>query len=117
MLLRGTDWRESFPWFRADLGGTSVMLTMPILWWVFGARGRLALLTGLCVVLVLIPDLLHGNPGFAQVGYRFILDALPLLWLLLGLALREGLPRPAAAALVAGMAVNTWLSAVYWAGL
>ena len=117
MLLRGLDWRESFPWFRADLGGVSVLLTMPILWWVFGARGRLALVTGLSVVLVLIPGLLHGNPGFAQIGYRFILDALPLLWLLLGLALREGLPRPAAAALVAGIAVNTWLSAVHWAGL
>jgi hypothetical protein len=85
-----------------------------VLWWVFEARGRLALLAGLSAVLVLIPDLLHGNPGFAQVGYRFILDALPLLWLLLALAFRQGISRAAGAALIAGMAVNIWLCSVAW---
>jgi hypothetical protein len=115
MLFRGLEWRDAFPWLHPDLSGTSVLLTMPILWWIFGARGRLALVTGISAVLVLLPSLLHGNPGFAQVGYRYILDALPLLWLLLGLALREGLPRPALAALLAGMLVNTWLCVVSWA--
>jgi hypothetical protein len=65
-------------------------------------------------VLVLVPDLLHGNPGFAQVGYRFILDALPLLWLLLGLAFRTGMSRAAAVALSAGVIVNVWLSVAAW---
>jgi hypothetical protein len=114
MLLRGPEWQEGFPWVYGNLSGTSVLLTMPILWWVFGARGRLALATGLSAVLVLIPDLLHGNPGFAQVGYRYILDALPLLWLLLGLSLRDGIPRPAWAAIVAGVVANVWLTVVYW---
>jgi hypothetical protein len=117
MLLRGPVLEEAYPWIRDDLGGVSILLTMPILWWVFGAWGRLALLTGLTAVLVLIPDLLHGNPGFAQVGYRFILDALPLLWLLLALALRSGIPRAAGAALVAGIGVNVWLASVAWSEL
>jgi hypothetical protein len=115
MLFRGLALREFFPWLHPDIAGTSILLTMPILWWTFGARGRLALVTGASAVLVLLPSLLHGNPGFAQVGYRYILDGLPLLWLLLGLSLREGSPRPALAALVAGVAVNTWLCAVSWA--
>lgn len=115
MLLRGFEWREAFPWLHPDMGGTSVLLTMPILWWIFGARGRLALVAGASAVLVLLPSLLHGNPGFAQVGYRYILDALPLLWLLLGLSLRDGLPRPALVALVAGTVVNVWMSVVSWA--
>ena len=63
MLLRGPMLEEAFPWIRDDLGGVSILLTMPILWWVFEARGRLALLTALTAILVLIPDLLHGNPG------------------------------------------------------
>jgi hypothetical protein len=115
MLFRGLAWRETFPWLHPDLSGTSVLLTMPILWWVFGARGRLAVVTGASAVLVLLPSLLHGNPGFAQVGYRYILDALPLLWLLLGISLRDGLPRPAYAALVVGIVVNVWLCLVSWA--
>jgi hypothetical protein len=114
MLFRGLEWRDSFPWLHPDLSGTSVLLTMPILWWVFGASGRLALVTGISAILVLVPSLLHGNPGFSQVGYRYILDALPLLWLLLGLSLREGLSRPALAALLAGMLVNGWLCIVSW---
>jgi hypothetical protein len=114
MLLRGPEWQEGFPWVYGNPSGTSVLLTMPILWWVFGARGRLALATGLCAVLVLVPDLLHGNPGFAQIGYRYILDALPLLWLLLGISLRDGIPRPAGAALIAGVVANVWLCVVYW---
>jgi hypothetical protein len=114
MLMRGPEWQEGFPWVYGNLSGTSVLLTMPILWWVFGARGRLALVTGLSVALVLVPDLLHGNPGFAQIGYRYILDALPLLWLLLGISLRDGIPRPASAALIAGVVVNVWLCVVHW---
>jgi hypothetical protein len=117
MLLRGFEFSESFPWVWGSLAGTSVLLTMPILWWVFGARGRLAIAAGATAVVVLLPDLMHGNPGFAQIGYRFILDALPLLWLLLGLALRAGIPRPALAALVWGFLVNAWLCLVHWAAL
>jgi hypothetical protein len=117
MLLRGFELSEAFPWVYGGLAGTSVLLTMPILWWVFDARGRLALVTAVSAVLVLIPDLLHGNPGFAQIGYRFILDALPLLWLLLALAFRSGMSRAAAAALVVGEVVNIWLCAVEWSGL
>ena len=56
-------------------------------------------------------------PGFAQVGYRFILDALPLLWLLLALAFRAGISRAAGAALIAGMVVNIWLCSVAWSEL
>jgi hypothetical protein len=114
MLFRGPVFHFEPPWVMDDMGGTSVLLTMPILWWIFEARGRLALVTAASAILVLIPDLLHGNPGFAQVGYRFILDALPLLWLLLALAFRTGTSRAATAALTTGIVVNVWLSAAAW---
>ena len=113
MLLRGLEFQPDFPWVYGSLGGTSVLLTMPLLWWVFSARGRTALVAGLSAALVLVPNLLHGNPGFAQIGYRFILDAMPILWLLLGLAFRERISRPARVALVAGVVANTWLAGVY----
>jgi hypothetical protein len=67
-------------------------------------------------VLVLVPDLLHGNPGWAQFGYRFILDALPILWLVVGLGLRAGIGRAALAAIGVGVAVNVYGTAVLAAG-
>jgi hypothetical protein len=116
-LVRGLAFVDEFPWIYADIVGVSVLLTMPILWWIFDARGRLALVAGATVMLVMLPNLLHGNPGFQQIGYRFITDALPILWLLLGLAFRHSISRAAIVALAAGVAINVWLAAVFWAEL
>jgi hypothetical protein len=69
------------------------------------------------VILVMLPNLMHGNPGFAQVGYRFIVDAMPMLWLMLGLAFRTSMSRAAGVALGFGILANLWLAAVFWAGL
>ena len=114
MLFKGFEWQDTFPWVVPGYIGASVLLTMPILWWIFDARGRLALVAGLTAVLILLPDLAHGNPGFAQLGYRYILDALPVLWLMLGIAFRERLSRAALVALVAGGAVMWWLCMSIW---
>ncbi len=116
MLLKGADWQDSVPWLLPGWGGTSILLTMPILWWVVEARGRLALISGITVVLVMLPNLAHGNPGFAQVGYRFIVDALPMLWILLAITFRDGLTRAAGVALMAGSAATIWLCSVVWLG-
>jgi len=70
--------------------GASVTMTAPFLLWAIEARGRVAAVLALSVALVLLPDLAHGAWGFAQFGYRFILDAVPLLLLLIGGAYRAG---------------------------
>ncbi len=114
MLFKGLEWQDDFPWVVPGYIGASVLLTMPILWWIFDARGRLALVAGLTAALILLPDLAHGNPGFAQLGYRYIVDALPILWLMLGLAFRERLSRAALVAMVAGGAVMWWLCMAIW---
>ncbi len=46
MLLRGLEFREEFPWVYSNISGAATLLTMPILWWIFDARGRLALVAG-----------------------------------------------------------------------
>jgi hypothetical protein len=114
MLFRGLEWQDTFPWVVPGYIGASVLLTMPILWWVFEARGRIALVAGISAALILLPDLAHGNPGFAQLGYRYIVDALPVLWLMLGLAFRERLTRAASVAMVAGGALMWWLCISIW---
>jgi hypothetical protein len=116
MLFRGLEWQDEFPWVVPGFVGASVLLTMPVLWWVFEARGRLALVAGLTAALILLPDLAHGNPGFAQLGYRYIVDALPVLWLMLGMAFRDRLTRAGTMAMLAGGAVMWWLCMVIWLG-
>lgn len=77
------------PFFKPNLSGASLVLTAPFLFLAVLARGRLVPWLWAGVLLVMLPDLLWGSWGFAQFGYRRILDALPLLLLLLGLAYRE----------------------------
>jgi hypothetical protein len=109
MLLRTFDVVDEAPWFRPNWAGTSVLLTMPALLWLWRARDRSLVIPWLAVLLVLLPDLLHGVPGFAQFGYRFICDVLPLLWWLLAwVVARYGLTLGLKVALVIGMAVNLY---------
>lgn len=77
------------PFFRPSLSGASLVLTAPFLFLALLARGRLVAWLWLGVLLVMLPDLMWGSWGFAQFGYRRILDAMPLLILLLGVAYRH----------------------------
>ncbi len=118
MLFTGFDVvAEQPPWLKPDWYGASILLTMPILLWIANARGRLAVVGLATSALVLLPDLLHGNPGWAQFGYRFIVDALPILWLVVGLGLRRGFDRAASAALAFGLAINVYGTIVLAAGV
>ncbi len=77
------------PYFKPNLSGASLILTAPFLFLAVLARARLVPWLWAGVLLVMLPDLLWGSWGFAQFGYRRILDAVPLLLLLLGVAFRD----------------------------
>jgi len=110
MFLRGFDYVDAFPWFRPNWNGASLVLTMPILLWLVRARASTPLIAygWIAVVLGLLPDLLHGAPGFAQLGYRFILDVLPILLLMLGWVFRDRISIEARVAIALGVIVNAY---------
>jgi hypothetical protein len=111
LLLQGFNIGEGAPWLKPSWAGAAVTFTMPALFWIVRSRWRDPLVIGLSVAAVgaLIPDLLHGSTGFSQFGYRFILDALPFLWVLLALVIvRRGWTRLLGVALVAGVVVNLY---------
>ncbi len=108
MLLESFDYVEQAPWFRPNWNGASILLTMPVLAWIATIRGRDAAVGLATAALVMVPNILHGVPGFSQFGYRFILDALPILWLLLAERFRDGIPLGARVAILIGVAVNLY---------
>jgi hypothetical protein len=111
MFLRSFEFDEAVPWLQPSWAGTSVLLTMPVLVYLVRARWRspLVLAGWLGFVGPVALDLMHGNPGFAQFGYRFILDGLPFAWLLLALVVeREGLSKGKSIAIAVGIAVNAY---------
>jgi hypothetical protein len=110
MFLQTFDFVEEFPWFRPNWIGTSLILTTPILLWLYRAHGRnrlliygwISVVTGLALVIT------HGGIGWTQFGYRRILDVAPILWPMLGWVFRRGISIEARAAIVIGILVNAY---------
>lgn len=80
--------------------GMSLFLVTPALLFVFAGlqdmrRSVAVAATALAAGLALLPDITHGTVGFAQLGYRFSIDAQPFLIALAlgGDALRNGVWR------------------------
>jgi hypothetical protein len=77
---------DQFPYVKPSFYGMSLFLTSPFLIFMLFAQWRkhwlyVFLVTG---ILMLMPGLLHGTPGFAQFGYRFAMEATPLFLLIFG---------------------------------
>jgi hypothetical protein len=113
IFLQSFDWSDNVPFLIPSFTGLSITLSAPFLFWSAAAWRvrRLQPLVPLAMVsalLVLLPDLTHGSWGFAQFGYRFILDVVPILMLLLGWAYRDRLSGPLVAAVVLGVAVHIY---------
>jgi hypothetical protein len=96
------------PYLKPSFSGASLVVTAPFLFLSVLARGRIVPWLWLGVVLVMLPDLMWGSWGFAQFGYRRILDAMPLLLLLLGLAYRDRPDWILRTLVVVGIAVHAY---------
>ena len=98
-----TDW----PYVVIGGHGLAMWFTTPILFFLLWPRerGPLHRALWLSVALVALPSLLYQNSGWLQFGYRFSLDYMPLLILLLAVGGRP-LGRAGKALIVAGIAIN-----------
>lgn len=105
-----------FPWVVANPWGMGLFVTSPVLVALFFLRlrdstSRLLLATSLVVAT---PILLYYHGGFRQFGFRYALDFLPLVWLVLmrNLRTQRGELGPGfRAAILASALFNLWLFA------
>lgn len=85
LFMLGPHFVPDTPFFvRPSLVGMSLLLVSPAFAYAIAAlrhagRDRVVLGLALAAALPLVPDLLHGNVGWTQFGYRFALDAQPFL--------------------------------------
>jgi hypothetical protein len=105
----------TFPWFKPDGQGLSVLLTSPGLLLAARAdwRCRETIALGATALLVLLPSLLYYGGGWWQFGYRYALDCLPFVMALCAIAAaRRGIGWGWRALILFGVVVN--LYGVYW---
>jgi hypothetical protein len=104
-----------FPWvLPRHLGGLSIVLTTPLFLWAIAARRPdwFGIGAWTAVALVLVPVLLHADPGGEQFGFRYAQDIYPFLFLLTARALRPRITFEAWVAIGIGLLVNAWGMAV-----
>lgn len=83
-LVAGPHWNSETDSFEPDPWGMSILITTPAVLLALRARRRLAtvaLWSG--IGLVAVPLLTYYNTGWWQFGYRFALDLMPMLWVVM----------------------------------
>ena len=92
LVVRSGRW--VFPYLKPDLWGTSLLVTSPVLFWLFFRRpqGRVASVCWLAVLTLAIPVLTYAGIGAKQIGFRYALDFLPFLYVLVLLGVKKTLP-------------------------
>lgn len=117
MWLAGPQWDGQLNFWNPDPEGMSLLLTTPALLYLARARQRSWIVTGGWVAfgLLLIPLLLYYNTGWWQFGYRFSLDFMPPLMVLLAFAARLRVSWSMRTLILAGVLVNLY-GVVWWHG-
>ncbi|HYY55238.1 MAG TPA: hypothetical protein VFA01_07630 [Candidatus Dormibacteraeota bacterium] len=108
------------PWFLSPDGfGLSVAIASPGLFLAVQAdlRDRIVRGATLTAVAVLLPSLLYYGGGWFQLGFRYLLDAMPFLVILIASGARRGIAYPWKLAIVFGMCVSLWGFASLGAGV
>lgn len=114
MLLSGPIWDGGGQAILPNPDGMSLLLTTPALIFLLRARKRSPLVVGawLAVALLVISLWLYYNTGWGQFGYRFSLDFMTPVLVLLAVSAGPRLGRFMRLAILAGVLVNLW--GVWW---
>jgi hypothetical protein len=101
---------DGFPFFKPRFMGMGLFFTTPALLYMFRAslKDKLALAALGGLVLTSIPMLTYGVVGYLQFGYRFSLDILPFMVLLVASGMRYRLDGLKIAVIVLCCCINLW---------
>ncbi|HOO77902.1 MAG TPA: hypothetical protein PK636_01165 [bacterium] len=101
---------DGFPWFRPTPAGQALIFTSPALFYAFKAGFRSWENRAIWVSAagIVAAQLFYCNNGSWQFGYRFILDSLPLLMVLIARGTPPSLTLGARAVIVLSILFNCW---------
>jgi hypothetical protein len=110
MLLSGPTWDAKRTIFMPTVEGMSLLFTTPALVYLLNAPARSPLAVGAwaAAALLLIPLLTYYNTGWWQFGYRFSLDFMTPVLILLALAAGPRVEWKLRVLILLGVVVNAW---------
>ncbi len=110
ILFQSPVYTDQFPYFKPSFIGLGLFLTTPALLYMFRARlrERLPLAALVALLLTSIPLVTYGVTGWLQFGYRFSLDLLPFMAILVASGMRHRLDRLKIAVILLSVSINLW---------
>jgi hypothetical protein len=110
ILFQGPVLTDQFPYFRPSWVGLGLFFTTPALLYMFRAhlKDKMALAAVGGLLLTSIPMLTCGATGLAQFGYRFSLDILPFMILLVASGMCYRLDKFKIAIIILSCCINLW---------
>ncbi|MEK9146619.1 MAG: hypothetical protein AAB639_00300 [Patescibacteria group bacterium] len=104
-----------FPYLRANGQGMAIWFTSPLFIYLLFARRQPYTISAISgIVALAIPSLLYFGLGISQFGYRYSLDFIPLLFLILLSAFQKGLPTFAKVLITVGIFFNLFYMSSLW---
>jgi len=110
LLLMPPEYIDHFPFFRPSPEGMSILLTTPAVLYAFRAKCSQPanLWLGLAVLAILLPTVLWFSTGWVQFGYRYSLDFLPFVLILIAAGMGDRTTKTMIAVVALSIAVNLW---------
>lgn len=103
------------PYLKANGYGMAIWFTSPLFLYLIKVKKRKYNLSAIVAIVALVlPSLLFSGTGSSQFGYRYSLDFLPLLFVILLSAFEGGLPTFAKVLIVAGVLFDCFYMLSIW---
>lgn len=104
-----------FPFLKANGWGMAIWFTSPLfIYLLLIKREAFTMGAVICAGMILIPSLLYFGIGASQYGYRYSLDFLPLVFLIMLSAFKKGLPDFAKLLITIGIIFNCFYMLSIW---
>jgi hypothetical protein len=116
LLQNNTGFTLKFPYFKVNPWGLAIWYTSPlflILFYKF-KKNKYFLSLLITIVSLLVPLLMFYSIGFSQYGYRYTLDFLPFLFILLLLSLKQKLSNVEIGLIIIGVLFNAIYITSLW---
>lgn len=109
ILFRLPKLSNQFPYLIPSLYSTAVWFTSPLLIYIFKARKNILTISCWAAICFTMPIIfLWGGVGFAHFGYRFIMDVIPFLLILLAQGIGRNISKFVYFLLILSIIANGW---------
>lgn len=115
ILKEDVEFVLKFPYLKANHFGMSILITSPLFLYLLKSKKQAYTLSAVVSILVLmVPSLIYFGIGISQFGYRYSLDFIPLLFIILLTAFGGKLPTFAKILIAFGILFDTFYMASIW---